>query len=255
MVKGFYNQGLWNRNTLFQGSAMNQNVIYTVGLSKSYGKTEALCNLHLEVEKGEFFGFLGPNGAGKTTTIKILTGQLPPDSGRAAVLGIDIKNFIAVKKAVGIVPEVVALPSFLTVTEYLEFVCRVREMESDKIEYWLDFTELSENGNTLCRDLSQGMKQKVSFAAAFMHDPALVFLDEPFADVDPLMQNKLKKFLGEYIEQGKTVFLSTHILEFAEKLCSRIAIITKGTLAKTGTLAELLEEGKDLEEVFLNLVR
>ncbi len=231
------------------------NVIHTAGLSKSYGETRALHNLNLEVEKGEFFGFLGPNGAGKTTTIKLLTSQIKPDEGKAEILGIDIRNDIAVKKAVGIVPEVVSLPSFLTVAEYLEFVCRIRKIDTTKIQYWLDFTELSEDNSTLCKDLSQGMKQKLSFAAAFIHDPDLVFLDEPFADVDPLMQNKLKKFLKEYIEREKTIFLSTHILEIAEKLCSRIAIITRGTLIKTGTLTELLSEGKDLEEVFLNLVR
>jgi len=231
------------------------NVIHTAGLSKSYGETRALHNLNLKVEKGEFFGFLGPNGAGKTTTIKLLTSQIKPDEGKAEILGIDIRNDIAVKKAVGIVPEVVSLPSFLTVAEYLEFVCRIRRIDTAKIQYWLDFTELSEDNNTLCKDLSQGMKQKLSFAAAFIHDPDLVFLDEPFADVDPLMQNKLKKFLKAYIEREKTIFLSTHILEIAEKLCSRIAIITKGTLIKTGTLPELLSEGKDLEEVFLNLVR
>ncbi len=230
-------------------------VIQTVSLSKSYGKTKALQTLDLEVEKGEFFGFLGPNGAGKTTTIKILTSQITPDSGEARVLGIPIEDCMSVKKAVGIIPEVVSLPSFLTAAEYLEFVCRIRRIDTDRIQYWLDFTELSEDKDVLCKDLSQGMKQKLSFAAAFIHDPDLVFLDEPFADVDPLMQNKLKKFLREYQQREKTIFLSTHILEIAEKLCSRIAIISRGTLIKTGTLPELLTEGKDLEEVFLTLVR
>jgi ABC-2 type transport system ATP-binding protein len=231
------------------------NVIQTTGLSKSYGHVKAVQNLNLTVKKGEFFGFLGPNGAGKTTTIKVLTGQMNPDSGGAAVLGIDIKNHIHVKEAVGIVPEVVMLPSFLTVTEYLEFVCRVRRIGIDRIAFWLKFTGLGENRTMLCKDLSQGMKQKLSFAAAFIHDPALVFLDEPFADIDPLMQNKIKKFLGEYTEKGGTVFLSTHILEIAEKLCSRLAVIIKGTIVRTGSLAELLQGGQTLEDVFLDLVR
>lgn len=224
-------------------------------LSKSYGTVRAVHNLDLQVEKGELFGFLGPNGAGKTTTINLLTGQMTPDSGEATTMGIDIKFPIQVKAAVGIVPEVVLLPSFLTVSEYLEFVCRIRNINPDNISFWLTFTALSEKKDTLCKDLSQGMKQKLSFAAAFIHQPKLVFLDEPFADVDPVMQNTLKKFLKDYVNQGGTIFLSTHILEIAEKVCSRIAVITEGSIVKTGTLPELLKEGEDLEAVFLNLVR
>ena len=212
-------------------------------------------DLTLEVEKGEFFGFLGPNGAGKTTTIKVLTAQVSPDEGKASVMGINIDNPIHVKEVVGIVPEVVLLPSFLTVEEYLEFVCSIRKVPLNKIQFWLAFTNLSENRNTLCKDLSQGMKQKLSFAAAFIHEPKLVFLDEPFADVDPVMQNTFKTFLREYVAQGGTIFLSTHILEIAEKLCSRIAIITRGSIVKMGSVPELLQEGKDLEDVFLTLVR
>ncbi|KYK34459.1 MAG: ABC transporter ATP-binding protein [Theionarchaea archaeon] len=234
---------------------MTTKVIQTSHLSKSYGKTKAVSNLNLEVDKGEFFGFLGPNGAGKTTTIKILTSQIAPDSGEAAVLGINIKDSLTVKRAVGVVPEIVMLPSFLTVSEYLEFVSKIRAIEPEKIEFWLDLTDLSEKRNALCKDLSQGMKQKLSFAAAFIHDPKLVFLDEPFADVDPLMQNTLKTFLKEYVKKGGTIFLSTHILEIAEKLCSRIAIITKGNIATAGTIPELLKKGETLEEVFLTLVR
>ncbi|MBU6999227.1 MAG: ABC transporter ATP-binding protein [Theionarchaea archaeon] len=234
---------------------MNSNVIEVRGLSKSYGAIKAVQNLTLAVKKGEFFGFLGPNGAGKTTTIKMLTGQVQPDSGEAHVLGIDVTHHIEVKKAVGIVPEVVMLPSFLTVTEYLEFVCSVRQVDESQAAFWLDFVELNESENVLCKDLSQGMKQKLSFAAAFIHSPLLAFLDEPFADVDPLMQKKLRTFLNEYVGGGGTVFLSTHILEMAEKLCSRIAVLSKGTVLTSGTLQELLHEGSTLEDVFFNLVR
>jgi ABC-2 type transport system ATP-binding protein len=223
-------------------------------LSKSFGTVHAVSNLTLSVRKGEFFGFLGPNGAGKTTTIKILTGQLPPDAGKATVLGHDIESPMDIKRAVGIIPEVTLLPTFLSVIEYLEFVCGVRGIAEDTIEHWLDFVELSGNTHTLCKDLSQGMKQKLSFAAAFIHNPSLVFLDEPFADVDPLMQRKLKTFLKEYTGEGGTVFLSTHILEIAEKLCSRIAIVHEGQLIQEGILTDLLEGGKTLETLFLDLV-
>lgn len=238
-----------------QGTTMEPDaVIRAVNLSKSYGKVKAVENLNLKVDKREFFGFLGPNGAGKTTTIKILTGQVKPDAGEAKIMGIDIKEGKEVKKAVGIIPEVVALPSFLTVEEYLEFVCRVRNVRTDRIQFWLDFTELYESRDSLCKDLSLGMKQKLSFAAAFIHEPKLVFLDEPFADVDPLMQSKVKKFLKEYTEKGGTIFLSTHILEIAEKLCSQIAVINKGAIVKMGGLEEVLG-GRELEDVFIDLVR
>lgn len=230
------------------------NVIEAVNLSKSYGKTRAVQALDLRVEGGVFFGFLGPNGAGKTTTIRMLTGQVAPDAGDARVLGVDIKDSIGVKKVVGIVPETVALPSFLTVEEYLEFVCRIRRVPFDTMGSWLEFTELHADTTTLCKDLSLGMKQKLSFASAFIHEPRLVFLDEPFADVDPLMQNKMKKFLKEYTERGGTIFLSTHILEIAEKLCTKVAIITRGTIVSEGTLPEVIKGG-NLEDTFLELVR
>jgi ABC-2 type transport system ATP-binding protein len=206
------------------------------------------------VHKGEFFGFLGPNGAGKTTTIKMLTGQLHPDSGKAAVLGYPLDSPLNIKKAVGIVPEITLLPSFLSAREYLEFVCAVRGMDTKSIDWWLDFVGLMGSAQTLCKDLSQGMKQKLAFSAAFIHDPSLVFLDEPFADVDPLMQNTLKTFLNDYIQRGGTVFLSTHILEIAEKLCSYIAIINKGEIIEEGKLTHLLRGGKTLETLFLSLV-
>jgi ABC-2 type transport system ATP-binding protein len=230
-------------------------VIKIEGLSKSYGKTQALRHLNLEIMGGEFFGFLGPNGAGKTTTIKILSGQMKPFGGKAEVLGIDVARAIEVKRVIGIVPETVFLPSFLTVEEYLGFVCSIRKVSESKIDFWLDFTELGEERGTLCKDLSLGMKQKVSFSQAFIHEPRLVFLDEPFADVDPLMQNKMKGFLKTYVGGGSTIFLSTHILEIAEKLCSRVAIIDRGEIVRMGMISDLVKKGHDLEEVFLTLVK
>lgn len=236
-------------------SAHHTSPVITVdALCKSFGTIQAVSNLTLSVEKGAFFGFLGPNGAGKTTTIRMLTGQLPPDSGTATVAGHGLDAPTDIKKAVGIVPEITLLPSFLSAKEYLEFVCAVRNKDTDPVDQWLDFVGLSGSAHILCKDLSQGMKQKLSFSAAFIHNPSLVFLDEPFADVDPLMQNTLKTFLTSYIEKGGTIFLSTHILEIAEKLCSHIAIINKGKIIQKGNLAHLLEGGKDLETLFLDLV-
>ncbi len=229
-------------------------VIQATDLDKSYGPVHALKELSFEVEKGEFFGFLGVNGAGKTTTIKILTGQLSPDKGSAEVLGMDIQHPRKIKESVGIVPEITSLPSFLTSYEYLEFVCRVRGVDTERISFWLDFLNLTDKKDDLCRDLSKGMKQKLSFAAAFIHEPRLVFLDEPFNDIDPLMQRTMKTFLKEYVGDGGTIFLSTHILEIAEKLCSSAAIIHHGSLLQRGTLHEFLEERESLEEAFISLV-
>jgi ABC-2 type transport system ATP-binding protein len=234
----------------------NTSVITVDSLSKSFRTVQAVSNLTFSVHKGAFFGFLGPNGAGKTTTIKILTGQLLPDSGKATVLGYPLDSPLHIKKAVGIVPEITLLPSFLSAREYLEFVCTVRGMDKNtqSIDWWLDFVGLMGSAQILCKDLSQGMKQKLAFSAAFIHNPSLVFLDEPFADVDPLMQNTLKAFLRDYIQKGGTVFLSTHILEIAEKLCSYIAIINKGEIIEEGILTDLLQGGETLETLFLSLV-
>lgn len=228
--------------------------IQVIDLDKSYGPVHALKELSFEVEEGEFFGFLGLNGAGKTTTIKILTGQLSPNKGCAEVLGIDIQYPQKIKKVVGIVPEITSLPSFLTSYEYLEFVCRVRDVDTENIPFWLDFLDLTDKKNDLCRDLSKGMKQKLSFAAAFIHEPRLVFLDEPFNDIDPLMQRTMKAFLKNHVKGGGTIFLSTHILEIAEKLCSSVTIIHKGTLLQRGPLHTFLEGWESLEEAFVSLV-
>jgi ABC-2 type transport system ATP-binding protein len=229
------------------------NALTVTDLSKSYGRVRALDGISFTVRRGEFFGFLGPNGAGKTTTIRILTGQIPPDEGTAEILDTAITDPLAVKRAVGIVPEITALPSFLTVYEYLTFVCAVREIETEQIDFWLETVGLTDRCNDLCRDLSKGMKQKLSFAAAFIHDPQLAFLDEPFTDMDPLMQHTMRKFLRSYVKEGGTIFLSTHILEIAEKLCSAVAIIHKGTPLTTDRMTTLTKD-RDLEETFLTLV-
>lgn len=234
------------------------NIIETISISKKFGSFIALENINLNVERSEFFGCFGPNGAGKTTLLKILTGQIEPSNGIAKVLGFDVvKNPIAAKKLVGIVPEVESPPSYLTGEEYLYFVGKVREIKhiEKEVMHWLDFFELTDKKDTLCKDMSKGMRQKLMLASAFIHKPALLFLDEPLINLDPVYQRKLKDYLGNYVRNGGTVFMCSHLLEIAEKLCTRVAILNNGKIIAQGKLQDLKrKENDDLESIFLRLV-
>lgn len=232
--------------------------IVTRDLTRRYGKLEALSGLSIEVEQGESFCLLGPNGAGKTTTIGILTGGIEPTSGSATVMGVDVaKDPIGVKRLIGIVPEMEYPPSFLTVREYLDMVCSIRNVKDSgpKIERWIEFFDLTPKTDVLCKDLSKGTKKKVIVAAALVHEPKLLFLDEPFLDLDPIVQHNLKAYLAEYVSKGGTIFLSTHILEIAEKLCTRTAILNEGKLIASGELSQLKKSQESLEDVFVRLVK
>jgi ABC-2 type transport system ATP-binding protein len=227
------------------------------GLVKRYGTVRALDGIDLEIDSGEFFGLFGPNGAGKTTLLRILTGQLAPTGGVARVLGLDpAREPLKVKAAIGIVPEVESPPSYLTATEYLYFVGRVREVPrlQEAIDRWIEFFDLAEARGTICRDLSKGTRQKLMLAAAFLHGPDLLFLDEPFINLDPIHQRRLKDFLLEYSASGRTVFMCSHLLDIAEKLCDRVAIIDGGRVIAQGSVAEVRREERDLETAFLRLV-
>jgi ABC-2 type transport system ATP-binding protein len=233
-------------------------IIKAKSITKSFGDVEALKNVSLEIDSKEFFGCFGPNGAGKTTLLRILSGQLEPTKGTADILGIDARrNPIEVKKVVGIVPEVESPPSYLTGREYLHFVGRVRKVDGlqDKIDHWLDFFELTEKEDVICKDLSKGMRQKLMLASAFIHEPKLLFLDEPFINLDPLFQRKVKDYLINYTKNGGTIFMCTHILEIAEKICTRVAIINEGTIIAEGSLDDLKKQpNEDLERIFLRVV-
>ncbi len=207
--------------------------VETVELTKRFGDLEALADLSLTVPEGELFALLGPNGSGKTTTIEILTGQLEPTAGTASVLGHDpVSDPLAVRRAVGILPEREDPPSFLTPREYLEFVGTVRNLPdvTGQIDEWADRFEFREKLDTLATDLSEGERQRVMLAAAFVHEPDLVFIDEPLVNLDPLMQEQIKGHFREYCERGNTVFLSTHFIEVAEELCTHVAIVSDGRL-------------------------
>jgi ABC-2 type transport system ATP-binding protein len=231
--------------------------ITTSGLTKRYGSLEALSDLSITVEEGESFCLLGPNGSGKTTTIGILTGSLLATSGSASVMGIDVNaDPIGVKRKIGIVPEMEYPPSFLTVREYLDLACSLRKVEDPKpkIDRWIQFFGLESKENVPCKDLSKGTKKKVMLSAALVHEPKLLFLDEPFLDLDPIIQRNTREYLKSYVKEGGTIFLSTHILEIAEKLCDRVGILYNGKLIALGGLAELKHSQESLEDVFMRLV-
>jgi ABC-2 type transport system ATP-binding protein len=237
---------------------MSDSVIKTANLTRIFGEVTAVNNIAFEVKKGELFGLLGPNGAGKTTLLRLLTGQLEPSQGTAKVLGIDpSKDPIEIKNRVGIVPEIESPPSFLTPKEYLLFIGLVRDLNKmeTRTDHWLKFLDLVDLQNTPNKDLSKGERQKVMLAAAFIHEPSLLFLDEPFMGLDPYYQKQVKDHLNQYISNGGTIFMCTHILELAEKMCTRIAIIDHGKVIVTGTLDELTKKGETLDKAFLRYTK
>ena len=208
----------------------------TAELTKEYGDLDALSGLSLTVGEGELFALLGPNGSGKTTTIEILTGQRTPTSGSASVLGHDpVDDPMAVRREIGILPEREDPPSFLTPREYLEFVCEVRSVEAadERIEHWADRLAFGETLDSLSTNLSEGQRQRVMLAAAFVHEPELVFIDEPLVNLDPIMQEQVKRHLADYCAEGNTLFLSTHFVDVAEELCTKVGIVTDGRLVAT----------------------
>jgi ABC-2 type transport system ATP-binding protein len=222
------------------------------GLTKRYGDLVALDDLSLSIPSGELFGLLGPNGSGKTTTIEILTGQLEPTEGEASILDFDpIGDPIGVRREVGILPEREDPPSFLTPREYLQFVGDVRKFDSPdaRIDEWADRLGFAEKLDTLSTDLSEGERQRVMLAQAFIHEPDVVFIDEPLVNLDPIMQEQVKDHLVDYCEDGNTLFLSTHNLDAAEDICTRVGVIREGELVADRDPREL-DEGESLLEYF-----
>lgn len=223
---------------------MTAAAISTEHLTRRFGDLLAVDDVNLRVAAGQFFGFLGPNGAGKSTTIKMLTGLLAPSAGRIEILGLGLaENPVDVKRQIGVVPEGMALFGRLTGAEYLNFAGRMyglgRETAAQRASELLDFMQLADQPQTLVTDYSHGMQKKLALAAAVIHNPKILFLDEPFEGVDAIASGTLKAMLLRMIAHGATIFLTSHVLEIVERLCSHVAIIHRGQLVAQGSLEEL----------------
>jgi ABC-2 type transport system ATP-binding protein len=235
-------------------------MIRVEGLTKQYGRTIAVNGLHLNVEPGEIVGFLGPNGAGKSTTVKIITGLIKPDSGRAIVCGFDVVQApLEVKKRIGYVPETPALYDSLTANEYLELISCLHHLDSNTATTrrgeLLELFGLSASAHQRLSEFSKGMKQKVVIAAALMHRPDVLILDEPLDGLDANTAMVVKELLKRLAAQGKTVMFSSHILDVVERVCSRIVIINHGQHIASGTASEIRSTvgAATLEEAFSRL--
>jgi ABC-2 type transport system ATP-binding protein len=218
--------------------------ILTQGLTRRFGDFTAVQDVNLSVAAGQFYGFLGPNGAGKSTTIKMLTGLMAPTAGSMQILGLDLSTHLAeVKSQIGVVPEGMALFGRLTGSEYLNFAGRMYGLDRDtaakRAAELLDFMELAAQPKTLITDYSHGMQKKLAMAAAVIHGPKVLFLDEPFEGVDAIASGTLKAMLQRMIAHGVTIFLTSHVLEIVERLCTHVGIINNGRLVAQGSLDEL----------------
>ena len=245
--------------------------IQTHGLTRRFGALTAVDDISFSVAPGQFFGFLGPNGAGKSTTIKMLTGLLEPSAGSIEILGKPFSaSALELKRQIGVVPEGMALFGRLTAPEYLRFVGRMYGLDKQttnlRTQELLEFMQLANENKKLVTDFSHGMQKKLALAAAVIHGPKVLFLDEPFEGVDAIAAGMLKTMLQGMINRGATIFLTTHVLEIVERLCSHVAIISKGRLVANGSLEQLREgvastlpgtqagQRLTLEEIFLSIV-
>jgi ABC-2 type transport system ATP-binding protein len=231
--------------------------IETHQLTRYFDSFCAVNNLNLQVERGTFYGFLGPNGAGKSTTIKMLTGLLAPTQGEIRVLGknmLNTRESLEAKSRVGVIPENLALFDNLTAREYLTFIGRMyllpKQTIRSRIDELLPLLGLQDEETKLTLEYSHGMKKKLALAAAILPNPDLLFLDEPFEGVDAVTSRIIRDLLAGYVARGSTVFLTSHVLEIVEKLCTHVGIIVKGVLVEQSSL-EALRQGSSLETRFL----
>ena len=238
-------------------------MIRTERLTKTFGEKTAVDELTLAIGEGEFFCFLGPNGAGKTTTIKMLTGLSRPTSGRVLIGGIDIaREPVEAKRSLGYIPDQPFLYEKLTGREFMRFVAGLYGMPPDglaaRIDGLLETFEIGDAADALIGGLSHGTRQKLAFAATFLHEPRAVVIDEPWVGLDPRSVRRVRTFLWERTREGVTVFMSTHTLAIAEEVADRIGIIHGGRLLALGSLVEikaLAKQPGSLEDVFLELTR
>jgi len=239
-----------------------ETAVKLMGVAKRYADIVAVDYIDLNIKHGEILGLLGPNGSGKSTTLKMILGLVKPDSGSVNVLGVNAEDDpVAVKRQVGYVPESPRLYEFLTGLEYLDFVGDVYGIgvseKKNRIEEYLEALELEGREGDMISSYSLGMKQKIALISAFLHKPKLLLLDEPLNGLDPRSARIVKDLLRELKSQGVTTIMSTHILEIAQAMCDRIAIMYEGRLLALGNMKELRQKarlpGSDLEDIFLKL--
>lgn len=226
-------------------------------VSKKYGNKVALNNVSFKVEDGEIFAFIGHNGAGKTTLIKAITGIHEFDEGEILINGKSIVNSpIECKKEMAYMPDNPELYENMKAIDFINFICDMYEVDQEtrekNIKKYAELFEIDKNLNDLISSFSHGMKQKIVLIASLAHNPKILIMDEPFVGLDPKAVFDVKKVMNEMVKEGKTVFFSTHILDVAEKLCSKVAIIKNGKIIKTGSMKEIKGD-KSLEKVFLEL--
>lgn len=240
--------------------------IATWGLTRTFGQKVAVNGLNLVVRRGEFFGFLGPNGAGKSTTIKMMVGLLRPSAGTAFISGVDVwREPLRAKLQMGVLPEQLNLYERLTGRELIEFAGRLYDIPKAEVrhrtESLLQVLLLADDADKLVVDYSVGMRKKVALAAALIHRPQVLFLDEPFEGIDPVSSRVIRNIVRDLTNSGTTIFFSSHIMEVVERLCTRVGIIRDGTLVAEGTLSELRQRAassgganQSLEDIFLQLI-
>src|SRR5579885_535772 len=249
----------------FTTTTSTQAAIATRDLMRAFGQKIAVNYLNLNVRRGEFYGFLGPNGAGKSTTIKMLTGQLRPTAGTAMVADVDVwQDPLQARSLMGVLPEYLNLYERLTGREFVNFAGHMYGVPEAEIprrtEELLQVMTLTDDADKLIVDYSVGMRKKVALAAALIHRPQVLFLDEPFEGIDPVSSRVIRDILHDLTRHGTTIFFSSHIMEVVERLCTRVGIVNQGVLVAEGTLEELRArasgDGRDvtLEDVFMQVI-
>ncbi len=238
--------------------------VEAIDLTKQFDKKLAVNGLNMQVDEGEYFGFLGPNGAGKSTTIKMLVGLLRPTSGTARIRGIDIwQDSLEAKKQVGVLPEWLNVYERLKGREFIRFAGTMYGLDettvNQRTEELLDLMDLTDDADKMIVDYSKGMRKKTALAAAIIHTPRVLFLDEPFEGIDAITGRVIRNVLRQLTGQGTTIFFSSHILEVVERLCTQLAVINEGQLVAQGTIEEIRQraeagENATLEDLFLKAV-
>jgi ABC-2 type transport system ATP-binding protein len=237
---------------------MGHPAIEVRGLRKTFGDKQAVAGIDLEIAAGSLAGLVGPNGAGKTTSLSMMTGLLRPDSGRILINGLDVWfDPPAVKAIIGVVPAEVRLFERLSGEELLEYAGRLRGLPAgearDRAAQLLGVLDLTEDARRLVADYSTGMRKKVALGCALIHNPSVLFLDEPLEGVDPVSADVIRQLLTRYVGSGSTVLFSSHVMELVEQVCDHVSVIDKGEIVATGTVDEV-RGGKTLQRAFIDLV-